>query len=104
MTISLPPAMVKQIEKVRKQEHRTRSELMREALRHYFDSRVPEITPTRAEMAAIRRGRAEIKAGHFVTLEQLRHEMALANREPRAKSARKVSLTSYPSRSRRDGV
>lgn len=22
---------------------------MREALRHYFDSRVPEITPTRAE-------------------------------------------------------
>ena len=91
MTISLPPAMVKQLEKVRKQEHRTRSELMREALRHYFDSRVPEITPTRAEMAAIRRGRAEIKAGRFVALEQLRNEMALANREPRAKGARKVS-------------
>jgi predicted transcriptional regulator len=91
MTISLPPAMAKQLEKVRKQEHRTRSELMREALRHYFDSRVPEVTPTRAEMAAIRRGRAEIKAGRFVTLEQLRNEMALANREPRAKGARKVS-------------
>jgi len=91
MTISLPPAMVKQLEKVRKQEHRTRSELMREALRHYFDSRAPEITPTRAEMAAIRRGRAEIKAGRFVTLEQLLNEMALANREPRAKGARKVS-------------
>jgi len=41
MTISLPPAMVRQLEKVRKQEHRTRSELMREALRHYLDSRVP---------------------------------------------------------------
>jgi predicted transcriptional regulator len=91
MTISLPPAMARQLEKVRKQEHRTRSELMREALRHYFDSRIPEITPTRAEMAAIRRGRAEIKAGRFVTLEQLRNEMALANREPRAKGARKVS-------------
>jgi predicted transcriptional regulator len=91
MTISLPPAMARQLEKVRKQEHRTRSELMREALRHYFDSRVLEITPTRAEMAAIRRGRAEIKAGRFVTLEQLRNEMALANREPRAKGARKVS-------------
>src|SRR5258706_11413830 len=91
MTISLPPAMVKQLEKVRKQEHRTRSELMREALRHYFDSRVPEITPTRAEMAAIRRGRAEIKGGRFVTLEQLRNELALANRGPRAKGPRKVS-------------
>ena len=91
MTISLPPAMVKQIEKVRKQEHRTRSELMREALRHYFDSRVPEVTPTRAEMAALRRGRAEIKAGRFVTLERLRNELALANREPRAKGTRKIS-------------
>jgi predicted transcriptional regulator len=91
MTLSLPPAMARQLEKVRKQEHRTRSELIREALRHYFDSRVPEVTPTRAEMAAIRRGRAEIKAGRFVTLEQLRNEMAFANREPRAKGARKVS-------------
>ena len=91
MTISLPPAMARQLEKVRKQEHRTRSELMREALRHYFDSRVPEVAPTRAEMAAIRRGRADIKAGRFVTLEQLRNEMALASRGPRAKGSRKVS-------------
>ena len=90
MTISLPPGMARQLEKVRKQEHRTRSELMREALRHYFNSRFPEVTPTQAEMAAIRRGRAEIKAGRFVTLEQLRNELALANRGPRAKGPRKV--------------
>jgi predicted transcriptional regulator len=91
ITISLPPVMARQLEKVRKQEHRTRSELMREALRHYFDGLVPEVTPTKAEMAAIRRGRAEIKAGRFVTLEQLRNELALANRRPRAKGSRKVS-------------
>jgi predicted transcriptional regulator len=91
MTISLPPGMARQLEKVRKQEHRTRSELMREALRRYFDSRVPEVTPTPAELAAIRRGRAEIKAGRFVTLEQLRNELALANRGPRAKGPRKAS-------------
>jgi predicted transcriptional regulator len=84
MTISLPPGMARQLEKVRKQEHRTRSELMREALRRYFDSRFPEVTPTQAELAAIRRGRAEIKAGRFVTLEQLRNELALADREPPA--------------------
>ena len=83
--------MARQLEKVRKQEHRTRSELMREALRHYFNSRFPEVTPTQAEMAAIRRGRAEIKAGRFVTLEQLRNELALANRGPRSKGPRKVS-------------
>lgn len=63
VTISLPPGMARQLERVRKQEHRTRSELMREALRRYFDSRVPEAAPTTAEMAAIRRGRAAFKRG-----------------------------------------
>lgn len=33
MTISLPPAMAKEFERVRKAEHRTQSELVREALR-----------------------------------------------------------------------
>jgi len=91
MTISLPPAMVKQIEKVRKEEHRTRSEMLREAWRHYFDSRYPVVTPAKAELAAIRRGRAEIKAGHFVTFEQLRNELATSNRTPRKKSPRKTA-------------
>src|SRR5260370_10352624 len=89
--ISLPPAMVKQIEKVRKQEHRTRSELIREALRNYIDSRYPAVTPTKAELAAIRRGRAQIKAGRYTTLEQLKHEMAPANRNHGAKISRKTS-------------
>jgi metal-responsive CopG/Arc/MetJ family transcriptional regulator len=38
MTISLPPALVRQFEEVRKVESRTRSELVREALRAYFES------------------------------------------------------------------
>mgnify|MGYP001615646633 CR=1 FL=1 len=33
MTISLPPEMLREVEVVRKAEHRTRSELVREALR-----------------------------------------------------------------------
>jgi predicted transcriptional regulator len=91
VTISLPPAMAKQMEKVQQKEHRTRSELLREAWRHYFESRYPEYTPTKAEAAAIRLGRAEIKRGEFVTLEQLDHELATANRSPRTKSSRKAS-------------
>jgi metal-responsive CopG/Arc/MetJ family transcriptional regulator len=39
-TISLPPAMAKQVEKIRKAEHRTRSELVREALRVYFSGQL----------------------------------------------------------------
>src|SRR5438552_3215855 len=89
MTISLPPAMARQIEKVQKEEHRTRSELLREAWRHYFDSRYPIVMPTKTELAAIRRGRAEIQAGRFVTFEQLTDELATQNRRPRAKSSRK---------------
>jgi len=35
-SISLPPEMAKELERVRRNEHRTRSELVREALRSYF--------------------------------------------------------------------
>ena len=34
-TVSMPPDMAEQIELVRRREHRTRSELVREALRVY---------------------------------------------------------------------
>jgi predicted transcriptional regulator len=91
MTISLPPAMAKQMEKVQKEEHRTRSELLREAWRHYFESRYPVYTPTRSELAAIKRGRAAIKRGEFVTLKQLHDELASARHQARKKRPRKTS-------------
>jgi metal-responsive CopG/Arc/MetJ family transcriptional regulator len=59
LTISLPPAMAKQMEKVQKEEHRTRSELLREAWRQYFESRYGSYTPSKVELAGIRKGRAE---------------------------------------------
>jgi predicted transcriptional regulator len=91
MTISLPPAMVAEVEKVRRSEHRTRSELVREALRSYFDRRYPTVVPTKQERAGIRRGRSDIKAGRFVDLDQLLDGLATFDRAPRAKSARKLS-------------
>jgi len=60
--------MVEEFERVRKVESRTRSELVREALRAYFASRYPVVTPTKAELAAIRRGRAAFVRGDFVSL------------------------------------
>jgi predicted transcriptional regulator len=91
MTISLPAAMRKELERIRRAEHRTKSELVREALRRYFENRFPEVSPTQAELAAIRKGRAEIRKGNFVTLEQLHRELAAADRKARAKGTSKNS-------------
>ena len=39
MTISLPPAFLKDAERLARKERRTKSELVREALRQYIESR-----------------------------------------------------------------
>tara|TARA_Y100000294_G_scaffold100113_1_gene92943 strand:- start:184 stop:429 length:246 start_codon:yes stop_codon:yes gene_type:complete len=39
MTLSLPPEMVKEVERIIKKEKRTKSELFREALRKYIDDK-----------------------------------------------------------------
>jgi len=87
LTISLPPAMAQQMQRVQKEENRTRSELLREAWRQYFEARYSTYTPTKAELAAIGKGRAAIKRGQVVTLEQLLQEMD----NPRHKASTKKS-------------
>ena len=80
-TISLPPEMAEQVEKTMKAEHRTRSELFREALRIYVSIRqFPEETPTPAELRAMRRGRTAYQQGDYITLDELRREEKLARR------------------------
>ena len=91
MTVSLPPALVRQFEAVRKAESRTRSELVREALRAYFESRYPAVAPTRAEMAALRRGRAAFRKGDAVSLDQFLHHMDSPARRPRTKRLSKAA-------------
>ena len=90
MTISLPPGMAKQMERVQKEEHRTRSELLREAWRHYFESRYGFETPTKTELAAIHKGRAAVKRGDYVTLAQLHNELEARSSRPRPKRSRKA--------------
>ena len=91
MTISLPPAMAKQMEKVQKKENRTRSELLREAWRHYFESRYAAYTPTKSELAAIGKGRVAFQRGDYVTLAELHRELDSRRNQTRAKKPRKVS-------------
>jgi len=91
MTISLPPAMVRQFEQVRKAESRTRSELVREALRAYFEARYPAVPPTRAELAALRRGRAAFRRGDAVPLMQFLHGVESRARRSGAKGIPKTA-------------
>ena len=91
MTISLPPAMLREVEAASKAEHRTHSELVREALRVYLYGRYPVVSATRAEAAGIARGRADIRKGNYVSLEQLAHDLDTANRTPRRKRDRKTA-------------
>jgi predicted transcriptional regulator len=89
LTISLPPAMVKQMERLQKEENRTRSELLREAWRQYFESRFPVVQATKGELKGIRKGRAEIRRGEFVTLQELLHELDTHPRKAGRKRVRK---------------
>ena len=62
--------MAEQVERAMRVEHRTRSELIREALRVYLSARiVPVESPTAGEVRTYRRGMAAYKSGDYVTLE-----------------------------------
>lgn len=97
-SVSLPPAMAKELERVRKSEHRTRSELVREALRTYIrradhealQARIAQLSEEEAtadEIEAIREGQAEFRKGKHVTATQLRHDVQRPRSQPRAKRA-----------------
>lgn len=61
--------MAKQVEQARKAEHRTRSELVREALRVYLSGQlIPTEKPTVAEARSYRRGMTAYKRGDYVSL------------------------------------
>ncbi len=84
MTVSLPREMIREIEEVRKAEHRTRSELVREALRTYFNVR-RTYAPSHPELRAIERGRTAIRRGDFVTFDDLRAALAAVGKQARTK-------------------
>ena len=85
-TVSLPPTMAKEIERARKAEHRTRSELVREALRIYLAARViPSEMPTPAEALAYRRGMAAYRRGDAMTLQEFIEGMDCRPRRARKK-------------------
>lgn len=87
LSVSLPERMIEVVDRAAEREQRTRSELVREALRFYLQE-IPAEAATPEEIAAMDRGRAEIERGEYVTLDQLLHELAphrrpLGKKKPR---------------------
>lgn len=90
MTVSLPREMIREVEKVRKAEHRTRSELVREALRVYFGRAraLPVYIPTARELRQIEKGRAEMRRGAYLTVDEFFRDLVGPRKQGRAKSRR----------------
>lgn len=97
-SVSLPPAMASELERVRRKEHRTRSELVREALRQYIrvaDARsvqeraalLRQEQPAAEELAAIAAGSKEFREGSFIDLSQLHNELGRRRQQPRSKKS-----------------
>jgi metal-responsive CopG/Arc/MetJ family transcriptional regulator len=77
VTISLPVAMLEAADEAGAREHRSRSELIREALRWYLRTSVlPVEKATPEDMAAIEAGRAERARGETLSLGDIRHDLA----------------------------
>jgi metal-responsive CopG/Arc/MetJ family transcriptional regulator len=84
VTVTLPPAMVDELDRVRLREHRTRSELLREALRHYMEAgsrhTMPSENAQADELEAMRQGHQDLERGETVSLEDLQNELGLPTR------------------------
>jgi metal-responsive CopG/Arc/MetJ family transcriptional regulator len=78
--------MLKQVEQLRKLEHRTRSELVREALRVYFTRQMPVVEASRSEQRALRKGRAEYAREEFRSLNQVLDDLERRPRRLRRKA------------------
>ena len=93
MTISLPPAMAGVFERVRKAEHRTQSELVREALRVYFNRvrNLPVYVPTQRELRELEKGRQEMRRGEFLTLDEFFRHLESPSPKARPKGRRSRS-------------
>ena len=90
ISITLPNAMLGEIDRACKAGHYTRSEYIREILRtHLFVQNTPAEKATAEEVRSMRAGRREIEQGEFVTLADLEHDLDTDRRKPRTKKLKR---------------
>ena len=85
IAISLPPQMIEELDRVSERERRTRSEILRDALRRYItvaerDRMIPVEDALPEEIEAMRRADEEYVRGECVRLEDLQRELGIKPR------------------------
>jgi metal-responsive CopG/Arc/MetJ family transcriptional regulator len=85
LTISLPSQLVAKLDRVREREHRSRSEILREALRRYITRAergrmIPVEDALPEEIEAMRRADEEYARGECMRLEDLQRELGVKPR------------------------
>jgi hypothetical protein len=81
--------MLSAVQRVRRAERRSLSELVREALGLYCRvAMLPTYKPTGRELRAIEAGRAAFRRGDYITLDEYRNELEGRPDQARQKSAR----------------
>jgi len=95
VTISLPAEMLEELNRVSKREHRTRSELLREAFRQYVAEkparRIPIVNPEPGELDALEHGRGQTERGEYVLLEDLLNDLDADRHTRRREKSQKAS-------------
>jgi metal-responsive CopG/Arc/MetJ family transcriptional regulator len=81
ISISMPPAQLRQAERLAKKQNRTMSELMREAFRHYAETaaRREKLEELRFAVTAMREEASLTGAGKL-TMRQIQSEVAAARK------------------------
>src|SRR5438552_137344 len=87
-SITMPPDLAKQAERLAKRENRTMSELMREAFRRYVEenTRQQQLQKLKLSVEALRQEAKEIGASRL-TMRQIDDEIAAARQQRRAREA-----------------
>ena len=90
MTVSLPHEMMREVDRISRKEGRTRSELVREAIRRYA---AVAYQPTKRELERIKRGREEMRRGAYFTLDEFQTR-------PLARPHRQVGTKKFSARAK----
>jgi metal-responsive CopG/Arc/MetJ family transcriptional regulator len=85
VAITLQEPLINELDRIRKRQHLTRSELLREALRRYItvaerSDTIPVENALPKEIEAMRRANEEHARGECIRLEDLQRELGLRTR------------------------
>ncbi len=78
VSVTIPDELFESVEAVRRRGQRSRSSIVREAIRDYLSRRrVPVVEATPEELAELEDARREVERGEFVSLAELRDDLGL---------------------------